>query len=61
VYLGLRTHDGLALAPADEAIVAPWVRAGWVRLGDDGRLRCTAQGWLRLDGIAAALTASRSR
>lgn len=61
VYLGLRTVDGLSLERDERARVAPWVAAGWVSVGHDGRLRCTAQGWLRLDALAAALTASRSR
>jgi oxygen-independent coproporphyrinogen III oxidase len=61
VYLGLRTADGLPLDAGEEAIVAPWVNAGWVVVGEDRRVRCTAQGWLRLDALAAALTASRSR
>lgn len=61
VYLGLRTSEGLPLESADLALVAPWEHAGWVTVASDGRLRCTAQGWLRLDALAAALTAGRSR
>ena len=38
-----------------------WVRAGWVEVGADDRLRCTVHGWLRLDALAAALTHHRSR
>ena len=59
VYLGLRTAEGLVERPDDAAAVAPWVAAGWI-VRDAGRLRCTPQGWLRLDALAAALTASRS-
>jgi hypothetical protein len=36
------------------------VDAGWAEL-DGGRLRLTAAGWLRLDALAADLTAFRSR
>ena len=61
VYLGLRTDRGLAIAHDDERVIAPWLEAGWVRMGVDGRLRCTPAGWLRLDSIAAALTHHRSR
>jgi oxygen-independent coproporphyrinogen-3 oxidase len=59
VYLGLRTRDGLALAPGEAARAARWVDAGWAEL-DAGRLRLTAPGWLRLDSLAADLTAFRS-
>jgi oxygen-independent coproporphyrinogen-3 oxidase len=60
VYLGLRTQDGLVLAPGDGTRAARWEAAGWAeRL--DGRLRLTAPGWLRLDALAADLTMARSR
>jgi oxygen-independent coproporphyrinogen-3 oxidase len=61
VYLGLRSLAGLALADSDEAAIAPWRDAGWVTVGADRRLRCTPEGWLRLDALAAALTHHRSR
>jgi oxygen-independent coproporphyrinogen-3 oxidase len=61
VYLGLRSDRGLVLGPAERDLVSPWVVAGWAHLGDDGRLRCTPLGWLRLDALAAALTHHRSR
>jgi oxygen-independent coproporphyrinogen III oxidase len=61
VYLRLRSDGGLELFDADRAVIAPWVAAGWAQVGDDGRLRCTAPGWLRLDALAAALTHHRSR
>jgi oxygen-independent coproporphyrinogen-3 oxidase len=61
VYLGLRTSDGLAGEPGDESLIGAWRDAGWVRVAPDGRLRCTPLGWLRLDALAAALTAHRSR
>ena len=60
VYLGLRTMEGLAVADTDAATVEIWVRAGWARQSA-GRVVLTAEGWLRLDGLAAALTAIRSR
>ncbi len=65
VYLGLRTVDGLPLAEADRERAARWQQAGWVELvpsvdGGLTRLRCTPDGWLRLDALAADLTAVRS-
>jgi oxygen-independent coproporphyrinogen III oxidase len=61
VYLGLRSERGLETTPGDRPLVAPWIEAGWATLGPDARLRCTAEGWLRLDALAAALTHHRSR
>jgi oxygen-independent coproporphyrinogen-3 oxidase len=60
VYLGLRTRDGLVLAPGEAERAGRWVDAGWGELDGD-RLRLTAAGWLRLDSLAADLTAFRSR
>lgn len=59
-YLGLRTIDGLALDEEMARHVHPWIDAGWARLAD-GRLRLTPAGWLRLDALAADLTAYGSR
>ena len=61
VYLGLRSDAGLPIAPSDRPVVDRWTGAGWVDLAGDGRIRCTAEGWLRLDALAAALTHHRSR
>ena len=61
VYLGLRSDAGLPLVPADAEMVERWVSAGWANIDSDARLRCTAEGWLRLDALAAALTHHRSR
>ena len=61
VYLGLRSDVGLELSDADRAVVAPWIEAGWASVASPGRLRCTRDGWLRLDALAAALTHHRSR
>lgn len=59
VYLGLRTDCGLGLWPHETDVVAPWIAAGWGAV-DDGLLRLTAEGWLRLDSLAASLTRLRS-
>jgi oxygen-independent coproporphyrinogen-3 oxidase len=61
VYLGLRTDCGLILREEERARVRPWIEAGWGKATDDGRLVLTPLGWLRLDALAADLTASRSR
>ena len=61
VYLGLRSDRGLPMEPDDESVVRAWVAAGWATIGGDGRLRCTPEGWLRLDALAASLTHHRSR
>jgi oxygen-independent coproporphyrinogen-3 oxidase len=53
-------HDGLRLHEEERARAARWVAAGWATLVD-GYLRLTPTGWLRLDAIAADLTALRSR
>ena len=61
VYLGLRTRAGFALATdAERARVGPWIAEGWATLDGDV-LRLTPLGWLRLDSLAADLTALRSR
>ena len=61
VYLGLRTSAGLELADAAErARAQPWIDAGWA-IVDATRVRLTPLGWLRLDSLAADLTALRSR
>ncbi len=67
VYLGLRTCDGLPMRPSERATVQPWMAAGWMEsVGEprdpagEFRVRCTPLGWLRLDRLAADLTALRS-
>jgi oxygen-independent coproporphyrinogen-3 oxidase len=61
VYLGLRSRIGLASDASDLQVVGPWLDAGWITRAADDRLRCTPEGWLRLDALAAALTHHRSR
>jgi oxygen-independent coproporphyrinogen-3 oxidase len=60
VYLGLRTSDGLVIQGPELDLVRPWVGARWADVQGE-RLRLTALGWLRLDTLAASLTAVRSR
>jgi oxygen-independent coproporphyrinogen-3 oxidase len=61
VYLGLRTLDGLTVAPDERPVVEEWVAAGWAAWGAADRVWLTAEGWLRLDALASALTAIPSR
>jgi oxygen-independent coproporphyrinogen-3 oxidase len=59
-YLGLRTDAGLALSEVNDPLtIAKWQKAGWAEISGD-RIRLTAEGWLRLDSLAADLTLSRS-
>jgi oxygen-independent coproporphyrinogen-3 oxidase len=60
VYLGLRTSTGLRLSDGEEALVEPWVEAGWASVEDGGRLVLRAPGWLRLDALTRSLTSARS-
>lgn len=65
VYLGLRSNAGLALRAGEVERVNRWVDSGWGTMESrpDGVpvLRLTPLGWLRLDSLAADLTARRSR
>lgn len=61
VYLGLRTTDGLEVTETDGPVIQPWLEAGWGRIAASGRLVLTAEGWLRLDALVAALTSLPSR
>jgi oxygen-independent coproporphyrinogen-3 oxidase len=55
VYLGLRTSEGLALERLPPEMVAAWTEAGWAQT-TPGRILLTAEGWLRLDALAASAT-----
>ncbi len=60
IYLGLRTTDGLSLSEvSDLSTVHAWRDAGWASISNE-TIRLTAEGWLRLDSLAADLTLSRS-
>jgi oxygen-independent coproporphyrinogen-3 oxidase len=64
VYLGLRTSDGLVVEPGDARVIDSWVTQQWAErrgLGEAARAVLTANGWLRLDTLAADLTYARSR
>jgi oxygen-independent coproporphyrinogen III oxidase len=66
LYLELRTAAGTvldtAVLPSVEALIRPWVEAGWARLDGAGpRLSLTAEGWLRLDELVPMLANPGSR
>jgi oxygen-independent coproporphyrinogen III oxidase len=54
LYLGLRTAAGLPGHRVPEAISRRWEAEGWALPGAD-RVRLSAEGWLRLDGLVASL------
>lgn len=54
LYLGLRTSDGLPAHDLPASQVERWIARGWAsELA--GRVRLSAEGWLRLDAIVAAI------
>ena len=57
LYLALRTADGLSIARDRSlpAVTAVFEERGWLERTQD-RLRCTPEGWLRLDALVQALT-----
>ncbi|MGH7514423.1 MAG: radical SAM family heme chaperone HemW [Gemmatimonadales bacterium] len=56
-YLGLRTSRGYPAARLPPDTIAAWTGAGWARQDDDGRVRLSAEGWLRLDALVASAAA----
>jgi oxygen-independent coproporphyrinogen-3 oxidase len=52
LYLGLRTADGVPVDLVRPAAYERWVDSGWATI-QGGRLRLTAEGWLRLDALVA--------
>ncbi len=58
LYLGLRTDSGIAIGAVPAAIRAAWQSAGWA-VETRGRLRLTAEGWLRLDSLVAQACGGR--
>jgi oxygen-independent coproporphyrinogen-3 oxidase len=55
VYLALRTDAGLPASAFPPARLPAWARHGWVEATGD-RVRCTPEGWLRLDALVRDLT-----
>jgi oxygen-independent coproporphyrinogen-3 oxidase len=53
IYLGLRTAEGVAVA-ALRRPSPPFAAQGWV-VEHAGRLKCTPEGWLRLDSLVNEL------
>jgi len=69
IYLGLRTVEGIAFAalcrpspPSAAAVLSPpphLAAQGWVIVAD-GSLKCTPEGWLRLDSIVNEISHDRA-
>ncbi len=56
VYLGLRTVEGLPLAALRRPSPPPHLAAqGWIDVRG-GRVKCTPEGWLRLDSLVSEFT-----
>jgi oxygen-independent coproporphyrinogen-3 oxidase len=53
LYLGLRTRDGVPIHLVHPETSRAWIQSGWA-IASDEALRLTAEGWLRLDALAAA-------
>jgi oxygen-independent coproporphyrinogen-3 oxidase len=58
IYLALRTVEGLSPSDCPTVRLSDWVAAGWVQMVGD-RVRCTPEGWLRLDELVAKLFATK--
>ena len=54
IYLGLRTAEGLPSTILQQPPTS-FTAQGWVQIVD-GRLKCTPEGWLRLDSLVNELT-----
>jgi oxygen-independent coproporphyrinogen III oxidase len=55
IYLGLRTSDGVTADRISAATRGRWELEGWAQ-SNAGRVRLTAEGWLRLDALAASVS-----
>ena len=55
LYLALRTDAGLPLSACPPDRLTAWRGEGWVEETADS-VRCTPEGWLRLDALVHALT-----
>jgi oxygen-independent coproporphyrinogen-3 oxidase len=54
VYLALRTEEGLPIT-ARYRLLPPLTATGWL-FEREGRIKCTPEGWLRLDSIVSEFT-----
>jgi oxygen-independent coproporphyrinogen-3 oxidase len=55
LYLSLRTDEGVSESEYPTNRLSDALSAGWVEVRG-GRVRCSAEGWLRLDALVHALT-----
>lgn len=54
LYLGLRTVEGLTIDRVPASLLRQWELSGWAT-ADNGRVRLTPEGWLRLDALVPAI------
>ena len=59
LYLALRTDAGLPASACPPDRLTAWRGEGWVE-ESGGRVRCTTEGWLRLDALVRDLTGPAS-
>jgi putative oxygen-independent coproporphyrinogen III oxidase len=59
LYLALRTDVGVPRSACPPGRLSAWEGAGWVEV-EEGRVRCTPEGWLRLEALVRDLTAMTS-
>jgi oxygen-independent coproporphyrinogen-3 oxidase len=55
LYLSLRTDEGLPTTACPPDRLTAWIGQGWAKV-TGGRVRCTPEGWLRLDALVRDLT-----
>jgi len=60
LYLGLRTDRGIPATELSPEVYRPWQQAGWAE-ASGGRVRLTAEGWLRLDALVASAATPGAR
>jgi putative oxygen-independent coproporphyrinogen III oxidase len=53
LYLGLRTDSGVPVSVVSAPDLAAWKAEGWAEEAE-GRVRLSAEGWLRLDALVGA-------
>jgi oxygen-independent coproporphyrinogen-3 oxidase len=57
IYLGLRTIRGIDATRVPGSMLAAWIAEDWAAV-DEGTVRLTPAGWLRLDALVSRVAAS---
>lgn len=55
LYLGLRTNAGVPVSSVAPALLPSMIEKGWL-VEQSGHVKCSVEGWLRLDALVTALT-----